>query len=416
MKEVQITLKPTGYWLLGTETSGSNFMDSADYVPATMLRGLIGSRLHDPAHDPTSCTDATCLFCAIFRDQRVHFGNAYYKKGGLGVPLPLPLTARSCKRYPGFAKKGSERHGVHDLLLAELAWQLKSDPAFVAQARALVGISADADWAIQADRIDKLFECPTCAHGLKPLPNDQRIYQWRASRGIGAAELPPLARRTHVGINRARMVAEDGLLFTQGALDFTTEGGGVAFVAHASVPDELADALIAACDIAHGSIGRGRSRGYGNVRVEARLDKGDYPPVATRIATMQKKFTAALGEKPAGTLVTLTLRSAALLQAAGVPVRVPTVAQVGLPAGSVLLRGWAKTETVGGWDSAARMPRRTQQVVRAGSVFAYMVPESADLHAVCQKIEQNGMGDERGAGYGRVTVCADVHVKLARIA
>jgi len=240
----------------------------------------------------------------------------------------------------------------------------------------------------------------------------------------GAAFLPAKSfrrmRTTHVGINRARSVAQDELLFTQEALTVTRQA--TAFFAEIDVLAEQKAALLEALLGTH-YLGRGRSRGYGQV-VIATETGAPLPPLDDRLFDFQLTAVAALTPYQAidarvqttlpGQLFSLTLRTSAILQQGGQPLRVPTPEQAGLPAGTLLLRAWARTEQVGGWNSAAGLPRRTQVATRAGSVFLYFAPDGivdrSQLIKALTCLETTGIGDERARGYGRVTCCAPFHV------
>lgn len=436
MNTLILRITPHGKLLLGTESSNSNFIDSAEFIPGSMLRGCIGEALHATLpsdHDAELCSDENCLFCAIFRDERIGFGFAYLRTGQ-GRSWPLPLTARSCKRYPGFARnKQAQPHGVHDLLLSELAWSLANDPlGFSGEARLALALADTVSWqqqrrAVALEQTQHTCGYDGCDQPLKPLPVGLRNYGWRQGQTtavITAAPSPPIERRTHVGINRARMVAEDSLLFTQTALDFVEAGGGNEFLATVRVPAEL-EQLLRSKIPQQTTIGRGRSRGYGDISLKVGDVPDGYPTVAERLGRMQERFHEALrvfdpglAERLSGTVVTLTLRSPAIMTERSVPVRFPQPATVDLPSNTVPLRAWARTEIVGGWDGAMQMPKRTRLALRAGSVLCYFVPDavdSAELLTSLQQIENDGIGSDRGSGYGETTVCADFHVTQARI-
>jgi CRISPR-associated protein Csx10 len=224
-----------------------------------------------------------------------------------------------------------------------------------------------------------------------------------------------------VGINRARGVAEDGLLFVQEIIEPAREG--FAFYARVAVPQTEVDLLRPYLDGARYVVGRGRSRGLGAVEVAIRREGASSPDLQTRLADFQRAARAVrrfyaeqdprIGLDTAGTLFSLTLRSPAIFERYGRPLLVPTPAMLGLPPEVRLVRAWARPETVGGWNAAAGLPRRTRLAARAGGVYLFWVPPSVDRSALMDclnRLEVEGIGRERARGYGQVTVCAPFHV------
>ena len=429
-----LVLTPMTRLLLGTETSNSNFIDTAHHIPGSMVRGCLGATLHanlPDGHDSQTCTEPTCLFCSIFRDEQIRFGFAYYRRGRDRGVWPAPLTARSCKQEPGYLNDPDHRgHGVFDFLLSDLAWSLSQDPHFFDTTTRQQLNLVTPDWAAQKNAAEYQLRLSSCSHNgcqqtLKPLSASLQYYQVEQNGGqtaIDSVLLPTIERRTHVGINRARMVAEDGLLFTETVLDFVDTGvSNNQFGCTVTVPQSLAKAFADALP-QQTAIGRGRSRGYGDIRIKLVPTREPYPSIPDRINAMQTAWHSAWKpysqSPPAGRLITLTLRAPAILSDEGLPTRFPRPLAVGLPAETIPLRAWARTAVVGGWNQATKLPRPTRQAVRAGSTFAYVVPDTVPidtLHAALAQIEQNGIGEERGQGYGETAVCATFHSQKARL-
>ena len=66
-----------------------------------------------------------------------------------------------------------------------------------------------------------------------------------------------------------------------------------------------------------------------------------------------------------------------------------------------------------GWNQLAGFPRTTEYGLEAGSVLVF-VAESLDAPLVeaLEHVENNGVGLNREAGFGRVTVCHPIHSEL----
>jgi CRISPR-associated protein Csx10 len=91
---------------------------SMDYIPGTALRGALAMELLHRGESDTSP-----FFNSLFKDSTGVWGNPYplnrIESDGPRRSLPLPLSALSCKRYPGF-KNDLNGHGVRDSLIIRL--------------------------------------------------------------------------------------------------------------------------------------------------------------------------------------------------------------------------------------------------------------------------------------------------------
>jgi len=417
-----VQIKPRSPLLLGNRSGISNYQETADFIAGSVLRGAVAEKLINqclaanqiPNHD--DCPDPdTCPYWQLFGAAQPHFGSGY-PAGLSGPSWPLPLTARTCKRHKGWTQAKKPGHGIFDALLADFAYELVSDPQFLGRSALQPELrdSWSQTWRsnvrMAADR------CPVCGEQLTPVKIRRHYYVW--DDGPQPAIMPTKPRAVHVGINRARSVAEDALLFTQESLVAESEQEN--FYAEIWVAPGQRTALEAVLTDTF-YIGRGRSRGYGEVEIST-ATANSYPELTTRLERFQTAVSRHL--KPykseddrvritlPGTLFSLTLRSPAILLSAGQPLRAPTPEQLGLPGGTRLVRSWARMEQEGGWHSAARLPRRTALAAQAGSVYLYFAPETVDakeLTAVLGRIEQQGIGQERARGFGQVTVCASIH-------
>lgn len=423
-EKLLVAIQPHSPLLLGTRSGSSNFQETADFIAGSVLRGAVAERLieqclqthgisnHDDCPDP-----ATCPYNQLFGGVEPHFGNAY-PAANVGPSWPLPLSARTCKQHGGWTQLSKKPgHGIFDGMLADFAYELVSDPLFSHRSLLQPGLSETWSPTWQSSVRTGQDRCPVCGEQLEPVKNrNHRYYVWQD--GPQPVKPPAKPRAVHVGINRARGVAEDALLFTQESLVYENENE--TFYAEVTVPTSKKEAL---ADVLFDTfaIGRGRSRGQGQVEMSEGT-RTAYEDVAKRLRTFQTAVSRHL--KPyrevddriqlslPGKLFSLTLRSPAIFTTAGMPLSAPEPASLGLPTGTVLVRSWARTEQVGGWHSAARLPRRTELAVQAGSVFLYFTPNQEDddsLAATLSRIEEQGIGQERARGYGQVTACAVIH-------
>lgn len=387
----------------------ANFLETADYVPGSAMRGAVARRLlqrcmqENELVDHADCPDhAGCPFWQVFGGQSPPlFRNAYVSRERL-TGRPYPLTARTCKDRSGFKDpaKPDKHHGVFDTAVRQAVLELMVE----AGAR-LAALYSD--------------DCPLCGRSTKPL---QGYYEtaWEGGDYVHyGTQRPLLERITHTAINRARGVAEDAFLFTVEQLspdDDYVFAGEVVF-------DEAYQAPLSQALQGELRLGRAASRGLGRAEVE--LDRPPaQQPLLERLARLNDlmaeewRFYAAMDPHipaaPDGVYFTLDLLSEAILSPAA-PTMKPEPAELGLPPEVALVRGWARSTLVGGWHSAARMPRRTQVAAQRGSVYLFKAPATVDqgkLGQTLETLELMGVGQETERGYGQVVACAPIHLEV----
>lgn len=418
---LQVTIHASAPLLIGEKSGLSNFEQTRDFIPGSALRGAVARRALRECTQPdykdnhNACPDrARCPFWQIFGEDDVYFGNAY--AGGVWPVQPLPLTVHTCKYSPGIPEADTdqahkEAHGVWDTMLERLTHECLSDPQFPFRERLLPEIGQDIP-SLPAWTYKEI--CPKCHEAAQPADG-----YYIPGNPLAAAGHIPVSRQVHVGINRARFAAEDSLLFTQESLD--TRGTRINFFAQVSAPEEKIEILKEYLNGEH-ALGRGRSRGYGSVRVDAAPQAAS--DLDSRLFEMQlaargilRNWRSAAPEKIpenfAVQLFSLTLSSPAILENFGRPHLVATPQEIGIPE-AFLLRAWTKPVTVSGWDVAAGLPRRTRQAAAAGSVYLFAVPNGQEILPALALLENNGLGEERVRGFGQLQVCAPIHIHSIR--
>lgn len=409
----QITVYLQGPLLLGDESGVGNYEQTLGYIPGSVLRGALATHiLH--ADEPAFQR----VFVAAERPPR--FGNAYPAWPEVWA-YPFPATARTCKQYHGYATDKHEGHGVFDILVEQTLYELISDPQFPHRESLLPALGTR--WVELANGYEP--RCPyeqdeKCGEQVKPATG----YYVLRSGGPGPSPKPLISRATHVGINRARGVAEDNLLFTLETIESTANlqfRGQLIY--DDAYEDDLEQLIGLRGQVNTFRIGRGRSRGMGLTKIQI-----DVPPsvpgekIKDHLDLLQREFRKAVQEHYAqvggldftpGYFFSLTLRAPAVLASSdGLSSLWPDLSQTKLAA-AWPLRAWARTTVVGGWDAAAGLPRRTRQAVEAGAVYLYYAPETgisrAALVQALEKLELEGIGAQRERGYGQLTVCAPFH-------
>jgi CRISPR-associated protein Csx10 len=421
----EVRIMPTSPLSLGDESRTGNFLHTRHFITGASVGAAIANRALDACTQPAyktrhaQCPDREqCPFWQIFCGQEaLLFGYAY--PGKRGPAHPFPLTARTCKYHPGYPTGGKRKpsHGVYDILVEQFVHGLLSDPRYPQRGQLQPALGKQ--WARLQTSPHNV--CPICGAGLKP---PEGTYAQSEDGTPGYAGHLSVRRATHVGINRARAVAEDSLLYTIETIDPAAQQ--MSFYARIVAPQDCAVTLRGYLGGPY-FIGRGRSKGLGRMtfstlqdqavvdsawqeQLQARLNKFDLA-VRASLGRYQLPDNQVTLESP-GTLFSLTLNSPAIIETFGRPLALPTPEMLGLPQAH-LLQAWARTEVVTGWNTAARLPRRTRLAVQAGSVFLYWVPPEVERNMLLQqlmKIEVQGLGEERARGYGQVTVCAPFHL------
>lgn len=416
-----------------------NFMESLNFIPGGLIRGAIASLLlEECAEDKEqqqgsqhSHQTARCKFYQLLGpgdSPEVIFTPCYpVGKGVLSRQVwSLPMTARSCKSFPGFrtdeiierkhprlGQKIKERHGVFDLLIRHLIIdETLGGPEglpFIPKERC---------------------PSPKCGGRVEPF---QGFYQ-RLETGYTQMDAAAKARFVRVAINRRRNTAEEGMLYS---LEVIAEGQE--FRGSVLLPSEKSNLLQESLRRVQekGWIGGGSSRGLGRVEVRI-LGEEEQPglaPLKDRAETFNevvKRQRGALAclwgtsstQAASGIYFTLGLQSDAILEDEfGGPTTIlyPSVLwrELGLSGKLVepeLVRSYTGATYLSGWSVAWGLPRETAIGVRRGSVFVYQIGELSDeLIGALEALEDRGIGRRREEGFGRAIVCDPFHLEVEPI-
>lgn len=427
---LEVLMRVESPLLLGRRRPTSLLAETLRYVPGAVLRGAVAEvllaecaareHIFDHAHCPVR---EACDFYQLFGGpKQIVFENAYPVSDEFSVSLPLPATARSCKKHPGFLEAGKSRpHGIRDVLIRQYAWEeawLPADRAPRTQPSAPPYLED--------------FLCPACGSEQDVLSESFRFYS-RLAEGPYQTVKVPVQRMSRVAINRRTATAEEGLLYTLEAISEKQ----VFFKGMVIVEDIQKTLLLSTLERVT-ALGSGRSRGLGQVKVTAKEATEKFSPdLAERLArfnnlmaeerAFHRRVKAALGTQEANLdnrplwFFTVDLVSDALLPHDGLPMarlEADMVAEaLGVDSEAIsLARAWARQHVVSG-RLAAGLPRATQLAVQMGSVFLYRVQDfsQADLLPRLQLLEAQGIGRERERGYGRILVCAPFHLEVKEV-
>lgn len=367
------------------------------YIPGMTLLGALAA-----AHQILR-PDEHHEFAAFFLGGHVRMGNAYpamFPQSALSrsnnLVAPLPLTARSCKRYPGFLSQDEvdhPHHGVFDHLLLWLRFALDGETNYA--------------------ELEAQKDCPRCAASLAPISG----YYRRNARGVSGRSRVPLVLHSHVGINRATGTAQEGILYSRQALD-----QGTALQAHLHVADNAITSAVAVHEFIMEvnkedlwRVGASRTRGLGSLRhlssATLTFPLGTAEDIRQRLDTFNQRLRAADPALPPACYVPLTLRSDLLL-----PDRLgrwrthldgEALGGHDLPDGRLVYHA-ARVSRVRSWNTVQGLPRPDALAVAQGSVFVLAFAAVPDIAAL-ERLQREGMGVRREGGYGRLTVADPFH-------
>ncbi|NLC58655.1 MAG: hypothetical protein GX774_17620 [Armatimonadetes bacterium] len=370
--------------------------ETLSYVPGSALLGALAT-----AHLQL-CPDRRDEFADFFLRGGAYLGNLYpalpeetagAEADELRAARPIPRTARSCKRFPGFrsaARASEQRHGVTDALLAWSAFALSGaqDPTPLA----------------------KLRDCPECGQPL----DSYRGFCGRSEGAEWAAGKAEQGFTTRVGISRERGASSHGILYTR---DFLRAGSQ--FSGRWWVHDDLADSFLRFLGSVHREmplrVGHNRTRGMGKLVLgePAPVEADTADAVQARVARFTETLRAVAGShaRHAWYLPLTTIADCILPDGAG------GFRQLLTP--PVLLEEWGVATTelvycsvdirrVSGWNGVARLPKPDALAVAMGSVFVLAAEAPPDWKALATD-QACGLGARRPEGFGAVVVADPFH-------
>ena len=368
-----------------------------DYIPGTVLRGAIAAYYLKG----NSNAAASCEFQNLFVSNRVKWGNLYPVKK-TSPSWPLPATALSCKRFPGFLADAEDetddpRHGIQDCLTEQIAYQ------FVKNARVLHE------------------ECSECSSLLGRYPGfyqgvDGEMLTVRVSKRLD----------THTAIDHKTLSAKYESLFTIEIIEEGQEFLGFVDADDTCLEGEVRKLLdILSNSNEHILVGNDRSRGLGSVEIcDHVIASLPLSPLEDRLKSFRKHLTDLSGQDICS--FTLFLYSDAIIldnflryqSYIGEETLRQSLSGTThcLPGCVKLERAYASSHMVAGWNAVGRLPKHVAVAIQIGSifVFSYSKEKEDQLIKCLEHIEKNGVGERRSEGFGRVIVCHPFHQEMCK--
>jgi CRISPR-associated protein Csx10 len=381
------------------------------YVPGTSVLGALAQAHQTLGRPPEE-------FSTFFLDDAVRLSNLYpacFANEDVGADdeapiLPLPLTARSCKRFPGFRQDAHDPrdapHGVTDGLIPLALFALGDQQKIPIERRLAI--------------MEPLRLCPQCQ---EPLDRIVGFFRSTADEQFGkASEKDEIRTRSAISYQTGAVKSE--LLYSR-----ATIAAGTSFWGEWDITDTIAPAFTTFVESASDGrwlrIGNNRTRGFGLVTMGyvPRESEDSVTTLHERIGT----FTAHLQARGASGVALdapayapLTLASDMILYDRLLRPRLEITgddlaAFPGL-SGARVVHTVAAARRIEGWNDLWGLPRGDEWAIGMGSVALIALPDLTDT--VCQgllQLQETGLGRRRSEGYGRVVVAHHFHTTLVGV-
>lgn len=380
-----LRLRPESPVLIGRMKADSAYLSTLSYIPGRILRGAWVESRRIAGQADTIAGDAS----------RVQIWNFYPSSEGALYSLPLPLSAWTCKRRPGFQPEG---HGILDSLIPRLAYELLERE----------GAQLSAPFQIVCDR---------CQDRMTPTGG----YFARWTDGSWKKIHVPVQFQTKVAMSRRRRAAMEGMLYQVTAI---APDESLTFVGRMHGPKDLLREILEA--IHQIGIGAMTRRGYGAVSAEEISPPG-FPFLQDRIHRfndcLQKLWRDlrqlalapnGLPDHPPGCFLTVDLLSPGIFLPApfGPPLLFPTL---NIRGRSLYPIFWITRPTlVGGWSTAWGLPKPVALAASPGSSYVFLWQEEwgpLDIREL-ERIEEEGVGERTDEGFGEVMICHPFHLEV----
>ncbi|MCB9609678.1 MAG: hypothetical protein H6716_24005 [Polyangiaceae bacterium] len=375
-----------------------NATKTLTYVSGTSLRGAVAGHLLRHGWDTEGHS-----FQSVFMREHVHFGPLYPCEPWnreRSFPVPAPVSLLTCKYHPGLRADDRSAHGVVDVLAASVA---------------------EPDGPVRCRWCDPPTGTP-CDAPLSPMgavvQAERDIRDRAALRSVKSAT----TFAAHIRVDPATQRAAEHVLYGQERL-----AEGTWFAGFIWGRPKLLDAIRAAVDGQGVAVGKARTRGHGDLILHLREPGASDHPVfpGLLIGSNPDDRDAGVpgGEGTEGSSdasgFTLTLYSDLIaLDCLLRPVtRLDGAALWSLVGGEgdppfELVRGYAATRTVLGFNGVPGRPRTPDVAIIAGSAWRYRwtdASKASDTRHKLRLAQKRGLGLRRGEGFGRVIVDLPLH-------
>src|SRR6266487_2328581 len=383
---------------------------TAHFVSGTTFAGSLAAAHRALARGK----DVDAEFENLFLQENVYYPNLYpalftdKSMSDSVLPVyPVPKTAQTCKRFPGFRHRfkndrgPEERHGVRDTLF---------------------------DWAIfalgnSARALHQHRECPECHAAMDYFDGYYRNHRSRQHQMISS--LTHKRVQTHTGINRESGTVQEDILYSREVLEEDMQFWGKVKITHDGLVEILQQAIKKIDHEEILRIGTGRSRGTGNVRIEIGEIENEKDSREERFEVFKERlqlFDNELRKRVnidnlapfyfAITLHAPLILRDKLLRYRGV-IDGETLAELTKIPALKLIHKTGGLQRVMGWNDLWSTPRPHEYAIDTGSVFLFASLEKEghdnSLLQALFELEENGMGSRKAEGFGHLCISDPFH-------
>ncbi|MGF1482365.1 MAG: CRISPR-associated RAMP protein Csx10 [Cyanophyceae cyanobacterium] len=410
MKRIDLTITAQAPLAIGQRKPGGSVSEAMDYIPGSVIRGAIASRI---LKSSTQIPKAGDDFHALFLDEQAAvFQNA----------------------YPAIAKVGEDEYEIRDGEIAFL-------PATALSSKTDSGFKPN-----KAGVFDSLIDS-FCAreHGLFYEPNNikgDRVESFSGfySKAGNCYSSHSVSKRllTRVGINRRLATAQEEILYSIEVLNEvqgkkekvpTTYRSSILVQDDGDLAEQLSEFIRSNCD--RFRLGGSGSRGLGNVTIKAKISESaniQESSLKQRIGSFNEKlkerwgFWNAFGVPDPNplegrTFFTVNLQSDAILTEQWQRTMVISEDMlrqfVGLHNADVTLHmTYSSYDYRSGWNTAWGLPKDVELIAKMGGVFLFSISETQQerWYEKLAELELRGVGDRTSEGLGQIKVCDDFHL------
>lgn len=397
--------------------------ETLQHIPGTALLGSLASthRMLRPTQDTE--------FASFFLNDEVSMPFLYpakFSKSDTGIagsiyPVsPLPKTAQTCKRFPGFQllpgeESDEDRHGIRDSVLDWTTFSLLNDE------------KQDITALLNATKAHDTCTYTSCQQVMDSIRGYYRSGRSNLRQRMQAKVETHLQTRT--GINREWGVVEESILYNREVFD-----EGMRFWGEAILPDALTgdfkNFIDEANDQAILRIGTGRTRGMGNVRLvlddeaemkDTRSREIDY--FDERLRQFHNALITQAREAGVRELApfyfAVTLQSPTILcdpflrYQKTLDVETLSKALHLSPQELRCVYQITGVQRITGWNELWGTPRTNDYAIEMGSVFVFSCTQeqNKELAQSLATLEEAGIGRRRSEGFGRIVISDPFHLE-----
>ncbi len=420
MNQYLMTFKSATPLMVGERRAVQN-RKSLDYIPGgTLLGGLAYAYLRKKR---LSVGEKDEMFKQFFLNEGVRFGNLYpatFKESqdiSNEYPVkPLPKTARTCKRWPGFIYQSEEdeqeKHGVADHLIF---------------------------WALFAKTKERhlvpLTEHQSC-HCGQQLDHFPGFYRMDSPEICGK---PDMSTRlvTGTGIDRLTGTVQQEILFSREVIARVTSEGEEQFFQGLLCLDETIEKDVLAFlrdKSLHLRVGQAKTRGFGSLQLTECFEEADetFEEFCDRLTTFDETFKEQAKKyelKEAYDIDVTQFFYFAITCCADMIIREPDLryktrltkdhmaSLLQMSSNTLhLVYHNADIRRIRGWNTLWRLPKTMELAIEKGSVFLFEYTQTPDpddeFFQKLQQLEQQGIGVRKPEGFGWISISDPFHQEV----